>query len=202
MLGQPAQWDRPAAATIDRRQWGRFVADVGQLVVEAEAGDTRPADVWDESFGGIGLLMDDVRGLEVGNELKLTYDGTPMRGVVRNVLQQPDGRYRVGIEWQSSGDSGRDFGAGAGLIEGRLLVLFRMWEAGEWDALAQTVATLKQQAEDLRLQQLTRRAGVLLDALRGRATAKVPDALADLVDACTTAEDYQEAAAAWQKPGF
>ncbi|OHB76124.1 MAG: hypothetical protein A2W31_09495 [Planctomycetes bacterium RBG_16_64_10] len=176
------------AATQHRRRWGRFVVDVGRLVVEVDPQDRRPAEVLDESFGGIGLAMDDVSRLVPGAELSLWYDGTLMRGVVRNIVPSGDGRFRVGVEWHLGDATSEEPDAGAARIEGCLFVLFRMWEAGRSDEVVAEVTKLQQEATRDGRSRLAGCAGELLTVLRDRPLSGVGDQLARLVDACTAAE--------------
>jgi hypothetical protein len=122
--------------------------------VEAEGFGSWPAEVLDECFGGIGLLLDQVSHLSVGGDVSVHYEGTVMVGTVRNVVDRGDGKFRVGIEWKADDHRGSGDGPGNAQMEGRLFMLFRMWEAGKRDELLATVRTIQQEAAGLGLQQL------------------------------------------------
>jgi hypothetical protein len=121
-------------------------------------------------------------------EVGVRYDGVPMRGVVRNVLDRGDGTSRVGLEWQATGPRESGMLSDDGQLAGRLGVLFRMWETGQRDLLAQTVATLQAEADRSGLKRLAGRAKELLAAIDDGPGHRVGDALAALVDACTAAD--------------
>ena len=56
------------------------------------------AYVHDESFGGLGLYLDEVRGLETGAEVDMVYAGELLRGCVRHIETRDEGGYVVGFE--------------------------------------------------------------------------------------------------------
>jgi hypothetical protein len=175
---------------VECRQWGRFIVDLGKLVLSAAPSDQRNAKVVDESFGGIGVVVDDASGLEPGLDLNLNYEGVPMRGTVCSVWPYEGGRHRVGIEWtrsQSHVPEGHD---GKTQIQGRLRILFRMWEAGRWTELARAVAYLKREAEAQHLEPIVRHAAALLATLdETPLPTTTPQPLVALVDACLNAEE-------------
>jgi len=175
---------------VERRQWGRFVVDVGKLVVSVAPSDQRSAKVLDESFGGIGVVLDDASGLEPGLDLSLNYEGVLMRGTVRSVWPHAGGRYRVGIEWAPSQLHDLEGHDGKTQIQGRLRILFRMWEAGRWIEMARAVACLKREAEALHLEPVVRHAAALLDLLdQTPLPTTTPQPLIALVNACLNAEE-------------
>lgn len=175
---------------VERRQWGRFVVDVGKLVVSVAPSDQRNAEVLDESFGGIGVVIDDASGLEPGLDLDLNYEGVLMRGTVRSVRPYEGGRYRVGIEWAPSQSHAPEIRDGNPQIQGRLRILLRMWEAGRWTELARAVACLKREAEALCLEPVVRHAAALLALLDDTPLpTTTPQPLVALVDACLNAEE-------------
>ncbi len=172
-----------AATTVDRRLWGRFVADLGDIRIHLDDGLRLNAEVLDESFGGIGLLLEEGDPLEVGTEVSLFYDGTPMRGVVRNVRDSGDGKIRVGLEWVATATdcSAR---AAESCIEERLFLLFHMWEARRCQVLADTARQLMRDAYNLGRDELAGRAETLHEVVQqGGSERDVHRALQTLVDA-------------------
>ncbi|MFV2067722.1 MAG: PilZ domain-containing protein [Pirellulales bacterium] len=169
----------------DRRQWGRFVADVGEIVICPDGGKPSNAQVLDESFGGIGLTVASPLDVEVGTLIDVTYDGIPMRGIVRNVRHDDAGRQRLGIEWAAhtscDGLEQSDLA-----VERCLLVLFRMWEAGHWSDLGRAAQTLASDARTSGRIDLARLAESLQWAVADPPNdVAVRTALASLVDLCT-----------------
>jgi hypothetical protein len=178
---------------VERRQWGRFGVDVGKLVVSVAPSDQRNAKVLEESFGGIGVVIDDASGLEPGLDLSLNYEGVLMRGTVRSVWPHEGSRYRVGIEWAPSQSDDLEGHGGKTQIQGRLRILFRMWEAGRWTEMARAVAHLKREAEAMHLEPIVRHAAELLALLdQTPLPATTPQSLVALVDACLN-EDEESA---------
>ena len=55
--------------------------------------------VIDESSGGIGLLVDNIRGLEVGQQVEINYADFPIRAEIRCLEYAIGGRFRVGLKW-------------------------------------------------------------------------------------------------------
>ena len=171
----------------ERRRWGRFVSDVGQLGVARRGRQQRPAEVLDESFGGIGLLVPDAADLAAGVAVDLTYDGTPMQGVVKSVVPDSQAGSRVGIEWASEAET-TPAGDGA-RIEGSLFMLIRMWETGAWSELRETADRLISEADDAQFVEMARSARTLRERLDGSpSAAEVLAAVEALVDAYTNAE--------------
>ena len=174
------------ASSVERRQWGRFVSHVGKLVVRTADHDGTPAEVMDESFGGIGIVLQDGPLLDIGDEVEISCDGTPMSGVVRNIAAEEAGRQRIGVEWRSKDLDATDTSTDEALIEARLFMLFRMWETGNRDEIYSTVQTLRGEAETLGLSDLVAASDALGQALQvDRTKQDVHQALEALVDACT-----------------
>lgn len=81
------------------RSWTRFTKERGSdfAVILHPNREEILAEVHDESLAGLGLYLDDVTGLEVGQEVDVVYAGEFMRGRVRHV-EPCDGEYLVGLE--------------------------------------------------------------------------------------------------------
>jgi hypothetical protein len=58
------------------------------------------AEVYDESLGGISLIVDDPIPFEIGMEVGINYAGGPTRAVVRHIAIRDDGRFVVGFQCQ------------------------------------------------------------------------------------------------------
>ncbi len=90
--------DPPPLDVKKLRRWGRFDADESQVELLTETGP-RQGVIVDESYGGIGLLLDDVQGLTVGQNVQVVYYGAPVNAIIRRILDEFEGRCEVGIEW-------------------------------------------------------------------------------------------------------
>jgi len=178
--------DRPTVDhRSDRREWGRFVADVGEIVLCSDGGKASTGQVLDESFGGIGLAVEPPLDIDVGTPIDVTYEGIPLRGIVRNISHASACGQRLGIEWSGTvpGD-GRQ--PGHRTVDRCLLVLFRMWEAGQWRDLTRAAQQLVTDARSAGWGDLTRRAESLaLAAADPPNAAAIRTSLAALVDLCT-----------------
>ncbi len=169
----------------DRRRWGRFVSDVGQLRIACPGGLESSVQVADESFGGIGLIVDDLGPLAVGMQLDLNYDGVPMAGVVKSIVDEKPSGYRMGVEWTDGVAEARDEDGGF-RVEGSLLMLIRMWQSSEWTELRRTAETLRREAEQFGAREVERTARTLRDALDNRLPKEaILAAVETLVEICT-----------------
>lgn len=78
----------------------RFPADEARVFLFTGSGEEIPAHVRDESFGGIGVLVDHAPAEFVpGFAVEVEYAGSPMAALIRRVNQQDDGRTFLGLEW-------------------------------------------------------------------------------------------------------
>lgn len=148
-------------------------------------GIERSAQVADESFGGIGLIVEDLGPLEVGTPLDLNYDGVPMAGVVKSIVDDPPSGYRIGVEWTDSvAEACHDDGGFR--VDGSLLMLIRMWQSGEWTELRRTAETLRGEAEQFGAREVEHSARALRDALDDCLPKEAILAAVDgLVEVCT-----------------
>jgi hypothetical protein len=91
---------RYPALLTERRESTRFPKEPGTdfAVVRRNPGDERLVEVYDESLGGICVVMDDASDFAVGTKATLIYHHDELRGTVRHVDPGPDGRYLVGFE--------------------------------------------------------------------------------------------------------
>jgi hypothetical protein len=83
----------------ERRNATRFVKEPGMdfaTIVQPDA-LAGTVEVYDESLGGLGLILDDVASLRVGQALQVVYAGALVRGTIRHITLRDDGRYVVGI---------------------------------------------------------------------------------------------------------
>jgi chemotaxis response regulator CheB len=109
--GEPATDDREAPAGsrprneaaegTNHRQWTRYNPDDEQ-VTALVSGESRAATLVDTSFGGAGIALQDVSGMQVGCPITIRYCDRFFRGSVRWMRPHPDGRHRVGIQWLSA----------------------------------------------------------------------------------------------------
>ena len=99
------QDDSPAppaqvAETGDRRNRTRIVSpDILEVAFSSGSQGPGNAVVEDMSFAGIALRIEDVSGLAVGQELYISILSQSMAVGIRNIVQRPEGGYRVGAEF-------------------------------------------------------------------------------------------------------
>jgi hypothetical protein len=173
------------ATLNERRQWGRFVSSIGEILIDTDGDAQLHADVLDESFGGIGLRVGQADGLEVGAAISLTYDGVPMKGVVRNVTHAGDAKVRVGIEWITTATN-VSATRGKALVEERLFQLFRLWQAGMQQELRAAAWQLERDADAHAMHDIVQLADTLRQAVeQGASQTTVCQALEEIVDALT-----------------
>ena len=87
-----------ATEEIESRRHRRFLDDVQEVEVNL----TFNAKVVDESRSGIAISMKENLCLEIGQEISLIYSGAPMPAVVKNLQQDPDGNWQIGLEWKTN----------------------------------------------------------------------------------------------------
>lgn len=89
--------EAPQVAEQDQRQWTRLKPEETETYLLLE--DERiAAEIVDESFDGVGVLVSQRLEFQVEDQIELVYYDVPVRGVVRSVSQQ--GRQtRLGIQW-------------------------------------------------------------------------------------------------------
>jgi hypothetical protein len=61
-------------------------------------GELLLVEVYDESLGGMGLILEDVAAYAIESEIEVLYKSTMLRGIVRHIESRPDGTYLVGFE--------------------------------------------------------------------------------------------------------
>jgi hypothetical protein len=95
--------EHPYTILTDLRQSTRFEREFGveEVVIWSVPGEERLAYVHDESLGGLGLYLDDVRGLDNGAEVDMVYAGQVLRGCIRHIEPRDEGGYVVGFECRS-----------------------------------------------------------------------------------------------------
>jgi hypothetical protein len=173
------------ATLKERRQWGRFVSSIGEILIDTDGDTQLHADVLDESFGGIGLRIDQANSLKVGVAISLTYDGVPMKGVVRSVAHAGDAKVRVGIEWIANATN-ESTTQGKALIEERLFQLFRLWQADKQQELRTAAWQLERDANAHSMHDIVQLADTLRLAVEQDASqTTVCQALEEIVDALT-----------------
>lgn len=84
----------------ERREWVRFLDDVTEVTLWSDSVTSRQAEVRDESYTGISLLVDDASQLAPEQEVILTYRGIPMMVAVKHITPVGEGRQLVGCEWR------------------------------------------------------------------------------------------------------
>lgn len=79
----------------NQRRWMRFPSQGEQLELVVQA------TLADESYSGIGFLLEEGWDVAPGTPVRVTYLGTTMTGTVRAANPAEDGRRRIGVEWES-----------------------------------------------------------------------------------------------------
>jgi hypothetical protein len=96
----PAGATSLSSAEVTERRWMRFPADESRVYLFTSSDEEVPAQVRDESFGGIGLLVDAAPAeFAPGVAVEVEYAGAPMSALIRRVSQEVDGRTFLGLEW-------------------------------------------------------------------------------------------------------
>jgi hypothetical protein len=85
---------------VDRRDWTRYHSDLKRVVVLGQT--SQVASIVDESFGGIGIIVRDIRGLSVNQPIKLLYSDAPMTGMIRRIGPASVNAFYVGVQWASA----------------------------------------------------------------------------------------------------
>lgn len=90
----------PYTVLTDLRLATRFGREFGgdEVVIWRVPGETQLAYVHDESLGGVGLYLDELRGLDIDSEVDMVYAGQLLRGCVRHIEPRDQGGYVVGFE--------------------------------------------------------------------------------------------------------
>lgn len=82
-----------------RRRFSRFLPDDPEAWLTTTKGLRLRGEVVNESYGGIGVTVDDPTGLEEGLEVDIHFAECQFEAVVTSLRRQDDGRYLVGIKW-------------------------------------------------------------------------------------------------------
>lgn len=88
----------------ERREATRFLKEPGSdhATVWHADGERLLVEVYEESLGGLGLILPASWDHQIGQLLGIFYQQTVMRGVVRHIQPQPDGTCLVGLECDRS----------------------------------------------------------------------------------------------------
>lgn len=105
MPSQPSLEIAPDGKVILERDWTRFAPDCSEVWVVA--GDRpRIATVVNESYGGVGLVMEaiDAEEWEPGDKVVVFYYGHPMQGSLCWIQRDLESRQiHLGIQWPKCG---------------------------------------------------------------------------------------------------
>ena len=95
-----------AAPLEERRQSQRFPKEPGMdfAVICEPQRLTMQVEIHDESLGGIAVIVDDGEIFPVGQEVVIQYADERLRGIVRHVQPQDDGRFAVGFQCERLSD--------------------------------------------------------------------------------------------------
>lgn len=82
-----------------RRRFSRFLPDEGQVRIRAASGLDVPCEVQNESYGGLGVVVDDGAGITEGLEVEVAMEGSAFDAVITSCRKLEDGGTFVGIKW-------------------------------------------------------------------------------------------------------
>ena len=89
-----------AAEHDERRQWSRIPCEGGDQWRISSAGQlAQRVDLEDVSFGGIALSARIMPCISSGEEICVHYATGLFSAVVRYVMEEEDGTYRIGCRW-------------------------------------------------------------------------------------------------------
>ncbi|MHB8970740.1 MAG: PilZ domain-containing protein [Pirellulaceae bacterium] len=105
----PDSREDDAREAAERREWARYRSDLQRVVVLGPPAQV--ASIVDESFGGIGIVVRNVRGLSVNQPITLLYSDAPMVGTVRRIEPTFYDAFQIGVQWVNAA-TGRQSTAG------------------------------------------------------------------------------------------
>ena len=95
---------RPSVRFEERRRASRFARDeeLERAAIWFNPGEDLLAPVFDESLGGISLVVDDGGRFPVGSEVGIAYANSFFQASVVHVQKRRDGKFVVGFQvWES-----------------------------------------------------------------------------------------------------
>lgn len=82
-----------------RRRFSRFMPDENQVMLKNANGLNTPCEVLNESYGGLGVVVDDPAGIVPDMNLEVELEGASFGAVVTSCRLQEDGGTFVGLKW-------------------------------------------------------------------------------------------------------
>ena len=164
-----------------------------------------PGVVLDESFGGLGLMFTERVRLNVDENIQIAHNGVRAWAVVRHIAVSNVLTCRVGLEWKAAALSRRARAAmsrGAlqptndsreakrrarflSLIPGGVNVLWKLFDAGNWPALVNSLERLRRESSACAIEELNVLAGEVESLIEGNANSQhIRPALDALVEYC------------------
>jgi hypothetical protein len=100
MLDRPLPNPSSTLPPEEQRRATRFrkEPDTEFVVIRLLVGAELLAEVYDESLGGLGLIVADASGVQVGAAALIVYHGDTLDVTVRHINSRPDGTFFVGCE--------------------------------------------------------------------------------------------------------
>jgi hypothetical protein len=100
MLDNPLPRPTNTLPQDEQRRATRFrkEPDTEFVVVRLLVGAELLAEVYDESLGGLGLIVADASSIAVGSEAVIVYHGDTLEATVRHVNPRSDGTFFVGCQ--------------------------------------------------------------------------------------------------------
>lgn len=158
--------DAPASRDYQTRQGTRTPSDAQKVIFNDEKLGDLTGSAMDESFGGMGLLLQKPPTLKVGQNLEYTQNGLVGSAIVRHITRGPKG-YLVGLEWrganlaqlarEASQERAKNPPVGFTITREReqflqtlsssVHMIWSLCEAQNWDELTQYVSRLLERAK-------------------------------------------------------
>jgi hypothetical protein len=89
-------------STENRRKWARYTMEPEDVVLTVGR-RKRHAVIVDESIGGLGVKLADIKKLNPGEQVTLCFRGLDILAEIKSIRQDEDGLYQVGLGWLDTG---------------------------------------------------------------------------------------------------
>ena len=98
---KPGGSRRTSWKNLETHRVSRSIRTVTRPILWRQPGEEILASVHDESLGGLGLILDDASGFELGTEATIVFASHFFEGTVRHIESRADGTYLVGFSCKS-----------------------------------------------------------------------------------------------------
>ncbi|MDH3717903.1 MAG: PilZ domain-containing protein [Planctomycetota bacterium] len=94
--------DPETQSTQNRRKWARYAMEPEDVVLTVGR-RKRHAVIVDESIGGLGIKLANIKKLNPGEQVTLCFRGLDITAEIKSIRQDEDELYHVGIGWLDTG---------------------------------------------------------------------------------------------------